>query len=186
MQDKDIVELFFQKDEKGILEVEKSYGAYCYSIISNILKNSEDIKECLNDTYNELWNSVPPAKPVSLKAYIGKVARNTALNKLTHNKALKRNGEFDILLSELADCADCANIENEVQARDVVHRIGTFLQGEPEEIRRIFIRRYWYGDSIKKIAMYFSLSESKVKSILFRTRNKLKLYLKKEVGYEQT
>lgn len=186
MQDSNIIELFFQKDETAIVETEKSYGAYCYTIISNILKNSEDVKECLNDTYNELWNSIPPDNPDCLKAYIGKVARNTALNKLNHNKALKRNGEFDILLSELADCADCANLENEVQIREVIHKINVFLHREKEEARKIFIRRYWYGDSISNIAAHFTLSESKVKSTLFRTRNKLKLYLKKEAGYDQT
>lgn len=185
MQDKNIVELFFERNEEAISETDNAYGKYCYAIIANVLKNSEDIKECLNDTYNELWNSIPPAKPDSFKAYIGKVARNTALNKLSYNKADKRNCEFDVLLSELADCADCANLENEVQARDVVHRIGVFLHSEKEEARKIFIRRYWYGDSISNIATRFTLSESKVKSTLFRTRNKLKSYLKKEAGYEQ-
>lgn len=184
MQDRKIIELFFKRDEKAIIETDRYYGAYCHTIISNILGNTEDIKECLNDTYNELWNNIPPANPDCFKAYIGKIARNTALNKLTHNKALKRNSEFDILLSELVDCADCTNLENEIQTREVICKISTFLKMEKEESRRIFIRRYWYGDSITDIAMHLSLSESKVKSSLFRTRNKLKLYLKKEAGYE--
>lgn len=185
MQDKNIVELFFERNEEAISETDKAYGKYCYAIIANVLKNSEDIKECINDTYHELWNSIPPANPDCFKAYLGRIARNTALNKLSYNKAYKRNGEFDILLSELADCADCYNIENEIQAREVIHKISAFLHKEKEETRNIFIRRYWYGDSISNIATQFTLSESKVKSTLFRTRNKLKSYLKKEADYEQ-
>ena len=184
MQDKNIVELLFQRDEKAIAEAEKAYGAYCRRIISNILSNPDDIRECLNDTYNELWKSIPPASPLSLKAFIGKIARNTALNRLYRDKAAKRNNEFDIMLSELADCADSKNLENEVQARFIVCKINDFLKSEKEETRNIFIRRYWYGDSIADIARLFSVSESKVKSLLSRTRNKLKLYLKKEADYE--
>jgi len=184
VQDRNIVQLFFQRDERAIAETQKAYGAYCCKIISNILANPEDIKECSNDTYNELWKSIPPASPVNLKAFVGKIARNTALNRLDRNKALKRGGEFDFLLSELADCADCGSLENEVQARFVVRKMSDFLRGEKEETRNIFIRRYWYGDSISDIAKHFSLSESKVKSVLSRTRSKMKNYLKKEADYE--
>lgn len=186
LQDKNIIELFFQREEKAINEAEKVYGSYCRKIISNILKDPEDIEECSNDTFNKLWNSIPPTNPGYLKAFIGKIARNTALDKLNYNKALKRNGEFDVLISELADYADCISLENEIQARFIVRKMSDFLRSEKEETRNIFIRRYWYGDSIADIAKHFSLSESKVKSVLSRTRSKMKSYLKKEADYEQS
>lgn len=185
MKDEEIMSLLWERNEAAVQSMQEKYDAYCYVIAKNILKNSEDAVECVNDAYHALWQSIPPKRPDNFKAFLAGTVRNISLNRYEHNTAKRRNGEFDVLLSELTDCAACVNVEDEVQGNEVARAVSDFLHREKEDERNVFIRRYWYGDSVKNIAKRFLISESKVKSMLFRTRNKLKIYLQQEVGYER-
>lgn len=181
MEDKVIVDLFWKRSEIAISETQKKYNSYCYSIANNILKNYSDAQECVNDTYHAAWNSIPPTRPTVFKTFLGRITRNISLDRYDYNTAKKRNGEFDILLSELEQCIPAKNnVEKEYFDGEIPKLISDFLREETKEKRTLFIRRYWYSDSIKEIANLYGFSESKVKSILLRLRMKLKDYLEKE------
>ena len=182
MEDDDIIDLFWERSETAIEETSKKYGNYCRSIIRNILKNNQDVEECLNDTYLKLWAAIPPGRPNILLAYVGKIARNQALDRYKENTRKKRGGgEIPLLLSELEECIPASdNIENEYMEGVTVDLINEFLYASEKLERMIFVRRYWYADSIKEIAKRYKMSTSKIKSILFRSRKKLKEYLEGE------
>lgn len=181
MEDEKIVDLFWERSESAIIETAKKYGQYCKTIAINILGNSEDAKECENDAYHALWNTIPPNRPSVLKAYLGRILRNIAIDKYDYNTAQKRNSKFDLILSELEECiVSPANVELQYEQGEIAKRISEFLWTIDKENRIVFVRRYWYSDSISSIAAQFGMSESKVKSMLFRMRNRLKIYLEKE------
>jgi RNA polymerase sigma factor (sigma-70 family) len=181
VEDEKIVDLFWERSESAIIETEKKYGQYCKTIAINILGNSEDAKECENDAYHALWNTIPPNRPSVLKAYLGRILRNIAIDKYDYNTAQKRNSKFDLILSELEECiVSPANVELQYEQGEIAKRISEFLWTIDKENRIVFVRRYWYSDSIASIAAQFGMSESKVKSMLFRMRNRLKIYLEKE------
>lgn len=183
IEDNDIIELFIARDESAVAEVRKKYGGLCYSIAYNVLHNKEDAEECVNDLYISLWNAVPPAAPNNLKAYICKVVRNISLLRLKYNEAGKRNSKLSVSLSEIESALegseDTASDLTAAEEGMAGKLISEFLRQQKSEQREVFIRRYWFMDSIKQIAMDYSFSESKVKSMLVRTRSKLKRYLKK-------
>ncbi len=177
MEDHNIIALYFSRDEKAIAETAAKYGKLCFNIANRITGSKEDAEECLNDTYNGLWRSIPPERPNSLSAFAAKIARNLALGRLKYNKAARRNPDVLLSLSELEEIIpDTAGFEA-VDDREVGRWISDFLREESEEARNIFIRKYWYFDSIADLIMQFGHTESKIKSILFRTRNKLREYL---------
>lgn len=181
MDDEMIIDLYWERSESAIAETSNKYGRYCRAIAFNILANNADAEECENDTYMAAWNTMPSARPNKLLAFLGRVTRNIALDRYDYNKAKKRNGEFDILLSELEDFISAQNnVETEYDAGQVSKLISDFLRSTDAEKRVIFLRRYWFSDSIKDISKQFGMSESKIKSILFRMRKKLKKYLEKE------
>ena len=143
--------------------------------------NHEDAEECVNDTYFGAWNAIPPARPKVLCAFITRITRNLALKKIEYNTAQKRNPEVEVSLTELDDCiSGVENVEQQYEAEILAKHISEFLRSQDYESRNVFIRRYWFYDSICDIAALFFMSESKVKSMLFRTRNKLKTHLIKE------
>ena len=181
MEDREIVDLYWQRSENAIEESNRKYGRYLRTIAYNILKNPEDTEECINDTYLGAWNSMPQNRPEHLMPYLGRIARNLALDRMDYRTAQKRNHEFDILLSELEEClADRSSVEEQLEARELTESINRFLGGISREKRMLFVRRYWYSYSVKDLSRQFSMSESKVKMILFRVRNDLKKYLEKE------
>lgn len=182
MKDIDIINLYFARSESAISETDKKYGAYCNFIARNILYNEQDSEECVNDTYLRAWKAIPPERPQNFRTYLGKITRGLAINRYKMYSAEKRGGSAaDIVLSELEDC-----IPSEVRTEDVVNEkllikaVEDFLRRQSDEKRNIFIRRYWYCSSIGDIAKDFSLSESKVASVLYRQRIKLKEYLERE------
>ena len=187
MDDEKIVDLYWERSELAIAETSIKYGKYCRTIALNILSNHLDAQECENDTYIAAWNAIPPTRPIKLLAFLGRLTRNIALDRYDYNAAKKRNGKFNILLSELEECIPSANnVEMQYESGQVSMAISDFLRSIDSEIRVVFIRRYWYSDSLKDISKQLGISESKLKSILFRTRNKLKVYLEKEgILYEQ-
>lgn len=181
MEDDKIIDLYWERSEAAITETEKKFGNYCKSIAYHILSNNEDADECVNDTYLALWNTIPPSKPDRLTAFIGRITRNIAFDKYDFNTAQKRNGKFDLILSELGDCITSPdNVESQYLAKQTAKEISNFLRSIDYGSRNVFIRRYWYAESIAEVAERFHMSESKVKSMLFRTRKKLKQYLLKE------
>ncbi len=182
MEDKQIIDLFWQRSESAISAVSEKYGPYCSKIAGNILEIKEDVEECVNDTWLLVWQIIPPDRPVRLAAYLGKIVRNVSLNRVKYFSAEKRGfGQTNLVLSELEECVPAAdNVEQEMDERILIQAIGRFLRSLPAGRRNIFIRRYWYMMSVKEIAKIYGMSESKTASLLFRKRKDLKVHLQKE------
>lgn len=181
MEDEKIIELYFARDEAAITMTQQKYGGYLKSISFNILKNLSDAEECENDAYYAAWRKIPPEHPKNMAAFLGGIVRNISLDRYDYNHAKKRNPEFEVLLSELENVAAAIpSPEDDLEKRRLAQRISRFLGEIDSQKRQIFLRRYWYGDSIADISKRFGFSESKVTSLLFRVRNKLKKYLEKE------
>lgn len=181
MNDQDIIELFWQRSEDAIHEVKVKFSKYCQAIAWNLLGNVEDVEECLNDTWFAAWNRIPPERPVKLAVYLGRITRNIAMDRYDYNHATKRKGNFDQMLSELEECAVTVDsAQKQYEDGETARLISRFLKEQEALKRVIFIRRYWYGDSIAMIAGQFAMSQSKVKSMLHRMRKALKAYLECE------
>lgn len=182
MKDNQIIELYWQRREEAISETDKKYGKFCYSVSYNVLWQDEDCKECVNDAYLAAWNSIPPHRPNALMAFLGKIVRNISINRYKFNHAARRNtGQFPIVLEELQECIPSRqNVEHVVDEIVLAEVLNRFLAGLSRENRKIFMRRYWYFSQIKEIASEYSLSESKVKMSLMRSRNALKQLLTEE------
>ncbi len=182
MDDKAIVELYFERNETAIEETEKKYSLYLTKIAYNILMNEEDSKESVNDTYLAAWNSIPPQRPTVLKTYLAKLTRRISIDIFRRkNRDKRRNSEYAASLCELEEViSGDSSIEDTIEMRILSESIGNFLKKLPKTERVVFVGRYYYCDSLKDIASYCGISESKTKTVLFRTRKKLKDYLKKE------
>ena len=179
MNDLDIVELFWQRNEEAIKQTQIKYGGYCYKIANNILNNNEDSQEVLNDTYLSLWNAIPENRPQFLSTFAGKITRRLALKKYHSLNAKKRKAnQQTISLDELEECIPSdMDVAKQLDAQYLSEAINDYLGTLRKTDRQIFVCRYWYFDSIKDIADNFNFSESKVKMSLKRTRDKLKKYL---------
>lgn len=182
MEDSRIVNLYWQRDPQAIQETAAKYGNYCHSIARNILGNDSDAEEAVNDTYMGAWNAMPPHRPAILSTFLGKITRRIAIKRWQEGRAAKRGGgETALALEELAGCIPSWNTpEQELEAAELSRLLRCFVQSLPETERKIFLCRYWYLDPISEIAKHFGFTQSKVKSILFRTRNKLRIQLEKE------
>ncbi len=182
MNDTEIVDLYWKREERAVEETEKKYGGYCYSIAYNVLSNHEDSEESVNDTYIEAWNSIPPHRPLILSSFLGKITRRIAIDKWRSGHAQKRGGgEMSCVLEELEECLfyeDSA--EQHLEKQMLSQAINEFLGTLSETERRVFVRRYFYMDSVESVCKRFGYSESKVKSLLFRIRGNLRIYLQKE------
>lgn len=184
MEDKEIIQLFNERSEVAIHKTSEKYGSYLMKICMNILNNREESEECTNDTYYTVWEQIPPNRPCRFLPYIGKIAKNIALNKYDYLIASKRNSHFDAILSELEDCiGDLNQTESHVLDKELANVISRYLRLLDEKSRNIFIRRYWYSDSIREIGEMFGISQNNTKVILHRTRKNMKIYLSKE-GYD--
>jgi RNA polymerase sigma-70 factor (ECF subfamily) len=182
MHDNALVDLYNNRDESAITRTAEQYGAYCFTIAFDILGNKQDADECVNDAYLNAWNAIPPAHPDVFPSFIGRITRNISLNKYKSKKTHKRAGnETAVLLSELEGCIPArGSVEENFDSKLLGAGINKFLSAIERDDRVIFMRRYWYNDSIKAIAERFGVSESLIASNLFRTRKKLKLNLEKE------
>ena len=182
MVDDMILDLYFARSESAVSETAKKFGNYCFSIAVNILRNEQDAEECVNDAYLKAWQVIPPQRPSNLSSFLGKITRNLSLNKYKERRTKKRGGdEMALLFSELEDCIPSGDsVEQDYESGLVVAAINSFLTSLDSENRMVFVRRYWYADSIKAIAEHFKMSESKVMSMLFRARKTLKTHLEKE------
>lgn len=180
MDDREIIELYFARDEQAIGATAEKYGTLCLRLAENILGSREDAEECVNHTYLNLWNTIPPTCPVNLTAFVCKVTRNLALKQLEAMHAAKRLSGPLVSLSELEELLPDDRIPPGMDVEDIGGRISAFLQGEKAAARNVFVRKYFFFDSIADIAQRYRFSESKVKSMLFHTRARLKAYLQKE------
>ena len=187
MEDKQIVDLYWERNERAIAESDAKYGAFCARIAMNILDNAQDAEECVNDTYLRAWNAIPPDRPVKLGAFLGKITRNLSLDRYKAKKTAKRgNSLFLVSLDELSECVPDGStgfgsgFDEETEARRIGDCINRFLRKQPREVRDVFICRYFYSDSIGEISRRFGLTESKIKSMLHRTRQKLRKFLESE------
>lgn len=185
MEDEIIVDLFWQRSESAVRETESKYGRYLHSIAFSILADEEDSRECINDTLLKVWNSIPPARPEMLQTYIGKIARNLALDRWRHQNAEKRGrGEIALALEELAEVSDHNGGEESIVDNIALKEVmDNFLAGLGSDERSAFMKRYWHFMTTREIAKDMRLSESNVRVILHRCRQKLKELLQKE-GFE--
>lgn len=186
MDDAKIVQLYRDRNEQAISATASKYGNYCASIAESILGNHEDAEECVNDTYLSAWNSIPPHRPSSLSAFLGKIVRNLSIKRYRYNTADKRGGgQAAVVLDEIAELVSDADdsVAQEVERRELIKAIDTFLGTQSAEKRGIFVRRYWYFDSISDIAARFEMTENNVSVTLKRVRFKLNNYLL-ERGFE--
>ena len=184
MEDKQIVDLYFARNESAIRETEKKYGALCRYIASNFLALPEDRDECVNDVLLALWNTIPPERPTNLPGYISEVTRRQAVNKSRANNAWKRGGGIQTVNEEfLSLLEDGTDLAEQYEAKRAGELISRYLRTLPPEPRNLFVGRYYFMDSIKEIAGYYGMTESKVKTTLHRTRKGLRQYLIKE-GFE--
>lgn len=184
MDDKGIVELYFCRNQDAITQTDKKYGRYCYHIAYNILSNKEDAEESVSDTYMAAWGAIPPHRPAVLSTFLGKITRRISIDRWRERSAVKRGGgEVALALDELSGCiAGLHDVELEYERKEIVKAYVNFMDELPVAERRVFLRRYWYADSIEAIADKFGFSQSKVKTMLHRTREKLRKRLVKE-GY---
>jgi RNA polymerase sigma factor (sigma-70 family) len=181
VDDSSIIDLYWNRSETAIQETQQKYGQLCKTIALNILHNNEDSDECVNDTYLAVWSAIPPSHPNHLSSFLGKITRNIALNKYDYYTADKRNSTLTLIFSELEESIPSTyDVHSHYEAGETSRLISEFLRGDSHINRMMFMRRYWFTDSISDIAEQFGMSESKVKSTLFRIRKKLKRYLEKE------
>lgn len=182
MEDLQIIELYWNRNEEAIARSEEKYGAYCWSIAQRIVARQEDAEECVSDTWLGAWNAIPPQRPVVLRTFLGRICRNLSINCSIRNTAQKRGGgEVNIALEELKECGG-ESAEDALETAELSRLIDAFLRTLPEMECSIFLRRYWYLDSIASIAERYHMRSNAVKTRLSRTRGKLKIYLREE-GY---
>ena len=186
MDDSAIIDLYWDRSETAISETSQKYGSYCFSIAYNILTNHQDAEESVSDTYLAAWNAMPPQRPAVLATFLGKITRRLSIDRWRSRHAYKRGGgELPLALEELDQCIpDRATTEQAYERKRFALVLNRFLGRLPETERRVFLCRYWYLDPIAKIAALFGFSESKVASMLHRTRRKLRAELEKEGLYE--
>ena len=181
LEDSKIIDLFFERSEQAIDELSRKYGPAVKKTAANILNDRLDVEECVNDTYLRTWDSIPPQSPNPLVSYGCKIARNLAINRYHANRAEKRNRGFDLILDEMEECIPSGvNVETELEAKELSVAINSFLYSLNDEDRFLFIRRYWYADSVSDLSAMTGGSPNRVSLRLFRVREKLKKRLIKE------
>ena len=182
MKDSQIINLYWERNEGAIAATAEAYAGHCYTIAYQILQSREDAEECVNDTYWSAWNAIPPHRPEHLAAFLGKITRNHALNRYKMRRVQKRGkGQTELVLEELQHCIPApVGVENVLEEKLLISTIEKFLYEQPQTHRRLFVGRYWYLYSIRELAYAYQMSQSKVASLLFRMRSKLKTYLENE------
>ena len=182
MEDERIIQLYFARNEEAISRTAEKYGNYCHAIAENISGSKEDAEECVNDTYLAAWNSIPPEKPAVLRTFLGRITRNLSFDLYRKKHAEKRGGgQLTLILDELEECVSGGNRpEEEWEKKELTAAIHSFLGKLSEEKRAMFLRRYWFADSVSSIADRFGMSPNAVSVSLSRLREKLRDHLKKE------
>ena len=182
MDDTQIIELYWARNEDAITETDRKYGSWCHGIAQRILQILEESEECVNDTYLRAWNNLPPERPNVFRAWLGRITRNLALSRYRKTHAERRGGgQTALALEELQDCIPGENnVEEITESKEIIELLNRFLEKLPEKERSIFLRRYWHVDSVQDIADSYGVKQGTVSAQLFRTRNKLRTVLEKE------
>lgn len=180
MEDSRIIELFFERSEQAIIELSAKYGKLFFHVANHILGSREDADECVNDAYLGIWNAIPPHRPNPLRAFACRIVRNVSLKKYRSNSAVKRNSQFDISMEELEDILPSPSVEEIWSARELGRMVAGFLDTLPAADRVMFVRRYWFADSVKELAGCYGLRENTVSVRLSRIRKQLREYLAQE------
>lgn len=182
MDDRQIIDLFYERSEQAIAELSKKYGDLCFKIAINILNDPQDAEECVNDAYLGAWNSIPPQNPAPLRAYLCRIVRNLALKKLRTNTALKRGSQLEVSLAELENCIPDNSFDEHLSAKELTAQLNAFLSTLPRDDRVLFLKRYWFSEPLSEIAKTFGITEHNASVRLGRIRKKLHQYLNKEVS----
>lgn len=180
MKDEAILELYFSRNEDAIAETNAAYGRSLLTLANRILQSREDSQECVSDTYLKTWNTIPPTRPRHFFGYLAKICRFISMDKLDWRNAVKRNAQVVSLTQEMELCIPDQRRERDLEAQELGRILNAFVAALPRETRMIFLRRYWYADSVKEIADRYGITESKVKTSLHRTRKKLSKHLTQE------
>lgn len=182
MDDGQIIQLYWDRDQRAIQETDGKYGGLLHGIAWNLLRSREDAEECVSDTYLRAWEAIPPERPAFLRTWLGRITRNLSLDRWKRLRAEKRGGGAEVLLGELEDCVPDGRggPERALEDRELAEALNVFLRGLSREGRSMFLRRYWYGESVAEIRAALGCGEGKVKSSLFRTRKALRAFLEKE------
>ena len=181
MEDMQIIELYWRRDEQAITETDRKYGPFCHRIAMNILSCFQDSEECVSDAYGKTWDTIPPTRPDSLRAYLGRIVRNLSLSRYRSRHAQKRFSGMEVLLSELEDCVPVPDrTHQQVEAEELGRVISRWLRGLPEDDRSIFLRRYWNGEAVKELARDAGLRPNAMTKRLLRLREDLRRYLEGE------
>lgn len=183
MEDSQIIELYWERSEEAIAETAKKYGAFCHRLAKNILTLHEDAEECVNDAWHKAWSAIPPQRPVVLRAWLGRVVRNLAINRWNHDHAGKRYAGVEQLLSELEDCIPSPRtLEHELEEQELTDYLNVWLASLDREDRRLFVRRYWNGEAVKDLAGERGVAPTVMAKRIYRLRQSLRASLEKE-GY---
>lgn len=179
MEDNAIIRLYWDRNDRAVGATSEKYGRYCKTIARNILNSEQDAEECVNDTYLSAWNSMPPHWPEHLAAFLGKITRNLSFNKYRYDRAEKRGGgEISLILDELADCvSETDSVERIIEREELIEAVNSFIKMLSADKRNIFVRRYWYADSVSDIARDYGMRQGTVSKTLERTRKQLKANL---------
>jgi len=180
MEDLQIIDLFFDRNEQAIQETDAKYGRLCFSVANKILDSNEDSEECVNDTYLRAWNEIPPTRPNHFSAFLCKITRILSLKKLEFSNAMKRTSSIVVSFEELEGVLHDERIAPGTEAVELGVLISNFLRREKADARNVFLRKYLFFDTVEEIAERFGMNENTIKSMLFRTRNRLREYLRKE------
>lgn len=181
MDDKQIIELYFERNEQAIKETQNKYGAFCHRIAMNILGIHEDAEECVNDTYYSVWKQIPPTVPEVFKVYLGRITRNLSISRFRAMRAKKRYSSMEIMLSELNDCVpSSSNVEQTIEVMQLSDYISEWLDSLPEEDCALFVRRYWFGDEVQELAKKCGITAAKMAQRMLRLRKSLKAALEQK------
>lgn len=181
MEDAQIIDLYWARDESAIMETERKYGPFCRAVACGVLTLREDAEECVNDTWQRAWDSIPPQRPAVLRAWLGKITRNLALNRWERSRAQKRNGGMELLLSELEDCIPAPeSVERRLEDEALGAAISAWLRTLPRDERVLFVRRYWNGEALNDLAAAWGVKPAQLAQRMFRLRGSLKKALEKE------
>lgn len=181
MEDFKIIELFWQRKESAITETARKYGHFCHRIAMNILTVQEDAEECVNDSYHTVWNRIPPTKPDSFKAFLGRIVRNLSISRYRKNRAQKRYNGIELLLSELEDCIPSADpVEAAIEQRHLSALLSDWLESLSAEDRSLFIRRYWFGDELQRLAKENRITPNALAQRMLKLRQQLRAKLEQE------
>ena len=181
MDDKQIIDLYFARSEQAVRETEQKYGAFCHRIAMNILGIHEDAEECVNDTYHSVWNQIPPTNPYSFRTFLGRITRNLSISRFRAMRAKKRYQGVELMLSELEECIPASHsVEQTIEAKELSTFISDWLYTQSEKDAMLFVRRYWYGDSVQELAKKSDTTAAKIAQTMLRLRKSLKAYLEQK------